>query len=130
MPNLPKRTDLAHRLARCRESRGLTQKQLAARLCCPASVISKWETGRRVPQVSQLVKLSELLAVSADELLGTPPERIWHEAPQLAARVRDLSRRLGPGGQAALLALLEALLTLSGGGRRPLLGGAGAGGEA
>jgi transcriptional regulator with XRE-family HTH domain len=52
-----------------REKRKLTQKQLADRLSVSDKTVSKWETGRGLPDVTLLEPLAESLQVSVAELL-------------------------------------------------------------
>lgn len=52
-----------------REKKQMTQKQLAERLAVSDKAVSKWETGRGLPDVSLLSPLSEALGVSVAELL-------------------------------------------------------------
>ena len=52
-----------------REKRKLTQKQLAEKLSVSDKTVSKWETGRGLPDVSLLEPLAESLQVSVAELL-------------------------------------------------------------
>lgn len=52
-----------------RKEKGITQKELAEKLCISDKAISKWETGNSIPDVSLLVPLSEILGVSTTELL-------------------------------------------------------------
>ena len=52
-----------------REQKNLTQKQLAERLCVSDKTISKWETGRGLPDISILMELAAALGVSVPELL-------------------------------------------------------------
>lgn len=47
----------------------LTQKQLADKIGVTDKAISRWETGRGLPDVSLLISLSEVLDVSVNELL-------------------------------------------------------------
>ncbi len=56
-------------IRRLREERGLTQKQLAEHLCVSDKTISKWETGRGLPDISILLELAAALGVSVPELL-------------------------------------------------------------
>lgn len=53
-----------------REKRGYTQKQLAERLCVSDKAVSKWETGRGLPDVTLLEPLASVLGVSVAELLS------------------------------------------------------------
>ncbi len=52
-----------------RKEKGLTQEELANRLNVTEKAISRWETGRGLPDVSLLVSLSEELGVSVSEIL-------------------------------------------------------------
>lgn len=53
-----------------REAAGLTQWQLADALCISDKTVSKWETGRGLPDVSLLSPLAGALGVSVSELLS------------------------------------------------------------
>ncbi len=53
-----------------REVRGLTQKELAEQIGVTDKAISKWETGRGLPDVTLLEPLSAALGVSLAELLA------------------------------------------------------------
>ena len=48
---------------------GFSQEQLAKKLCVSRSAIAKWETGKGMPDISNLKLLSQLLQVSLDFLL-------------------------------------------------------------
>lgn len=52
-----------------RESKGLSQTELAEKLFVSAQAVSKWETGRGLPDISLLEPLSEALGVSVSELM-------------------------------------------------------------
>ena len=52
-----------------REKKGLTQRQLADRIAVSDKAVSKWETGRGLPDLSLLEPLSSALGVSVAELL-------------------------------------------------------------
>lgn len=64
----------AHRtglfIAELRKEKGLTQRQLAELISVSDKAVSKWETGRGLPDVSLLKPLCEALGVSAGELLS------------------------------------------------------------
>lgn len=57
-------------IAQLRRRTGLTQAQLAMRLCVTAKAVSKWETGAGLPDISLLPALGELLGVEPGRLLG------------------------------------------------------------
>ena len=52
-----------------RERKALTQKQLAEKLCISDKTISKWETGKGLPDISLLEDLARALGVSLTELM-------------------------------------------------------------
>lgn len=52
-----------------REKKKLTQRQLAETLCVSDKTVSKWETGRGLPDISLLEPLAAALSVSVAELL-------------------------------------------------------------
>lgn len=56
-------------ISKRRKELGLTQQELADKLFVSDKVISKWETGKSVPDTSILVELSKALEISLDELL-------------------------------------------------------------
>ena len=52
-----------------RVKKGLTQKELAELIRVSPSMINRIETGKQIPKVDILLKLAEILEVSAEELL-------------------------------------------------------------
>lgn len=53
-----------------REARGLTQAELAGKIDVSSKTVSKWETGKGLPDISLLEPLSAALGVSVMELLS------------------------------------------------------------
>lgn len=53
-----------------RREKGITQKELAEKLGVTDKAVSKWETGRGMPDVSVLEELSKELEVSVSEILN------------------------------------------------------------
>ena len=58
-----------------RERKGLTQKQLAERVLVSDKAVSKWETGKGLPDISLLEPLARALGVSVSELLSGEYQR-------------------------------------------------------
>ena len=58
-----------------RESRGLTQHELAKRVGATQQAVSQWESGANAFSTETLIKLTEALACSADEILGIKNSR-------------------------------------------------------
>lgn len=57
-------------MAALRRERGMTQEELGERLGVTNKTVSRWETGRYMPDVDKLLELSGLLGVSVNELLS------------------------------------------------------------
>ena len=56
-------------IAECRKEKQLTQIQLADKLGITNRAVSKWETGKSVPDVSIMLELCDELEISVNELL-------------------------------------------------------------
>ena len=53
-----------------REDKKMTQEELADKICVSSKAVSKWETGRGLPDVSLLEPLAEALGISVIELFS------------------------------------------------------------
>ena len=53
-----------------REKKQLTQAELAAKLCVSDKTVSKWETGRGLPDISLIEPLASALGISLTELFS------------------------------------------------------------
>ena len=57
-------------IAECRKEKSFTQFQLAEMLNITDRAVSKWETGRSMPDVSIMLELCKVLNISVNELLN------------------------------------------------------------
>lgn len=57
-----------------REQKGLSQKEVAKKIGVAKSTYSLYESGNREPNVQTIKKISDVLNVSADKLLGIDNE--------------------------------------------------------
>ena len=57
-------------IAESRRSKGLTQRQLADALAISDKTVSKWETGRGLPEVSLMLPLCGALDITVNDLLS------------------------------------------------------------
>ena len=71
-------------IKRLRESKKLTQEELAERLFISAKAVSKWETGQGFPDVSLLEPLAQALGISALELFSGEYIRNKNRASDMA----------------------------------------------
>ncbi|NLG33616.1 MAG: helix-turn-helix transcriptional regulator [Syntrophomonadaceae bacterium] len=83
---------IKHRLKFEREKKGWSQKYLSEKTGIPSSNISRYESGKRQPDIYTLRKLADLLECTADYLLGrtdNPPD----SSPSGLEEIRDLLYR-------------------------------------
>lgn len=70
-------------ISACRKEKGFTQMQLAEKLNITNRAVSKWETGKSMPDVSLMLDLCNILGITVNELLSG--ERIIMEDYQKRA---------------------------------------------
>ncbi len=61
---------VALRIKELRLEKGFTQKKLAEKVVCSASMVTRWEKEECEPTATAIVKLSEALGCTTDYLLG------------------------------------------------------------
>lgn len=59
----------SEKLYELRKQRGLSQEELAEALDVSRQAVSKWESGRALPETGKLLAVSEYFGVSLDELM-------------------------------------------------------------
>lgn len=69
-PTAHKTESIGQRMRRLRKARGITQVEMAERLSTTQGIVSRYERGGQRLHGELIVKLAEILDVSADELLG------------------------------------------------------------
>lgn len=65
---------IGENIRNARRGQDLTQEQLAEYLNLSVSAVSQWENGKTMPDIALLPALTQMLGVSADELLGIDAE--------------------------------------------------------
>ena len=78
-------------IAACRKEQGMTQANLAEKLGISDRAVSKWETGKSMPDSGIMLELCELLKINVNELLSG--ERIMAEAYDQRAEENLLEMR-------------------------------------
>lgn len=63
-------TEIGKFIARCRKEQKLTQAQLAEKLNITDRAVSKWETGKCMPDSAIMLQLCEILGITVNELLS------------------------------------------------------------
>lgn len=89
MNNKMKRSDnmdqvkIGKLIAQLRKNKGLTQRELGEMVGVGFRAVSKWENGLTCPDISIINELSEILGISADELLkGEVSKSLHTEQPE------------------------------------------------
>jgi transcriptional regulator with XRE-family HTH domain len=104
------RATLAARLIQARVRRGLSQKELAARLGSDPSVLSRCERGVVLPTLLTLLRLAEALGVTTDFLLtGRHSIKARSAGAAIWKRLEKLER-LPPEQMSILLPFLDCLV--------------------
>lgn len=60
---------LSTNLIRLRDQNGWSQEQLAEKLGVARSTVAKWESGKGVPKIDNLIVMSDLFDVTLDNLI-------------------------------------------------------------
>ena len=71
----------------------LTQKELAEKIGCTDKAVSRWETGKGLPDMSFIIPLSKELRVSINELLMGEKLITEAETPEEAEKVTEIIRK-------------------------------------
>ena len=97
-------SNLAANLKRLRETRDLTQAELALRSGVPRPTVAHLETGGANPTLSVLTKVADTLQVPIERLITSPESGRLHRAGTLPSRTRNrvLIRELLPERTAGL----------------------------
>lgn len=101
----------ATRLREAREARKMTQARLSELLEVDRRVYNRWERGTSVPQLDTVVRLSQVLQLSVDSLVGleaTKEEAHVHN-PRLHALFQQMDS-LCDEDQQALIILMDSLM--------------------
>lgn len=99
-------------IAQSRKELGWTQRQLADELAISDKTVSKWETGKGLPEVALMMPLCEVLGISVNELLSG--ERFAEsEFKERTERViMDLVREREENKKKVVLAVVSAVVTV------------------
>ena len=62
-------TEIGKFIAQCRMEKKMTQAQLAEKLNITDMAVSKWETGKSMPDASSMPELCQILGITVNELL-------------------------------------------------------------
>ena len=77
-------------IAECRKSVGLTQMQLAERLNITDRAVSKWETGKSMPDSSIMLELCGVLKITVNDLLSGEVVAMENYAKETESKLIEL----------------------------------------
>ena len=80
---------LAHRLREEREKQHISQIDLAFKAQLSQNIVALIETGKRVPNINTLFKISDALGISPAILFNEPDEEIVNAREQIISLVRQ-----------------------------------------
>lgn len=93
-----------------RKKKNLSQKQLANKLNVSNKTISKWECGNGTPDIDALNKMSDIFAITLDELVNSKPDtRI--ETKDITIK-KSINKKVLLFSAISLLAVLIAILSV------------------
>lgn len=82
-------------IAALRRANGLTQRQLADKLCVSDKAVSRWERDEALPDLSLIPELADIFGVSADEILrGERQNPESRNSPASSDKGEKLRKRL------------------------------------
>ena len=104
---------LKENIKNLRKSKGLSQEELAVKLHVVRQTVSKWETGRSVPDAAALISLAAELDTSVEVLLGeTVPEHEPDDMTALSEKLAAINLQLAEQSAVKRKAIRWALLSL------------------
>ncbi|SFH95190.1 helix-turn-helix domain-containing protein, partial [Pisciglobus halotolerans] len=89
------------RLKQKRNELQMTQEEVAEKIHVSRQTISNWENGRNLPDINSLVLISEIYAISLDELMKGDPRM-----------VKQLDKKIKKGNYFYFLAVLSGIFIL------------------
>ena len=103
--------ELGTRITALRKAQRITQVQLAEQLGVSQQTVTAYESGKRRVPISHLPRLAGLLAVTVEELLGTPAKRTGKRgpAPKLQQQLEQI-QALPVAKQRAIAQVLDSML--------------------
>ena len=85
--------DIGKFIASCRKEKGLTQAQLAEKLNITDRAVSKWETGKCMPDSSIMLELCNILDVTVNELLSGERVEMNNYEEKVSENLIELKRK-------------------------------------
>ena len=81
-------------IAACRKNQNLTQMQLAEKLNITDRAVSKWETGKSLPDTSIMLELCDALKITVNELLSGEIMNMENDNQKTEQLLLDMAKEL------------------------------------
>jgi len=106
-----------------RKEQSLTQRELSEKLSISDKTVSKWETGKGLPEVGLMLPLCELLRISVNELLSGErlDENQYREKAE--ENIMDLLRQKAEAKKKIVISALICFISILAGGTLVVLAG-------
>lgn len=102
--------EIEKKLKEARVNAGLTQEQLAQKIMVSRQTISNWENGKSLPDIINIMNLSDLYQISLDDLLKGDP-KMKEKMEKDVNAVKNNKRLLLTAG--IIIALVAAIYLIS-----------------
>lgn len=99
-------------IAEMRKAASLTQRQLADALLISDKTVSKWETGRGLPEVSLMLPLCDLLRINVNELLSGEKLTDADYLSKAEENMMELMKEKEENKKKVILSVIVALVTV------------------
>lgn len=99
-------------IAQMRKEQELTQKQLADKLNISDKTVSKWETGKGLPEVSLMMPLCETLRISVNELLSGEKLTELSYIEKAEENIMDLVKEKEENKKKVILSVIVCVITI------------------
>lgn len=100
--------EFGKRIRKYRKLKGWSQEYLAEKVDVAMKTISQWENGKSFIEHANLIKLSNILGVSEDVLLGTPKDK----QTSISNQINNIVIQLPENQQKQLLEFLKTFTEL------------------
>ena len=80
-------------IAQCRKKQNLTQVQLAEKMDVTDRAVSKWETGKSMPDSAIMLELCEILKITVNDLLSGEVVTMEHYDKQLESNLLEMVKQ-------------------------------------
>lgn len=107
--------EIEKKLKEARVNAGLTQEQLAQKIMVSRQTISNWENGKSLPDIINIMNLSDLYQISLDDLLKGDPKMKEKMEKDVNAAKNNKRLLLTAGIIIALVAAIYLISVLVGG---------------